>query len=114
VAAFERADLAEIKRLLTEDVVMEMPPITNWFVGPDNYAGFIAFAFSRRGTHWRMVPVAANGQPALAAYVRGEDGVLRLHTLQVFTVGKGGISHNAVFQDQGVFDAFALPSTVDG
>jgi RNA polymerase sigma-70 factor (ECF subfamily) len=113
VAAFERADVAEIKRLLTEDVVLEMPPVTNWFIGPDNYAGFMEFAFRLRGPHWRMVPVAANGQPAMAAYVRGEDGRLRLHTLQVFTVTKGGISHNAVFQDEDVFDIFGLQSTVD-
>jgi hypothetical protein len=32
--AFEPADVEGLERLLTEDVVMEMPPMLNWFVGP--------------------------------------------------------------------------------
>ena len=32
--AFEQADVEGLKRLLTEDVVMEMPPMVNWFAGP--------------------------------------------------------------------------------
>ncbi|WP_020632130.1 hypothetical protein [Amycolatopsis alba] len=61
-----------------------------------------------RGTGWRMEPAEANGQPALAAYCPDEAGVLRLHTLQVFTVTPSGISHNVVFQDPEVFEAFGL------
>jgi hypothetical protein len=42
--------------------------------------------------------------------VGGPDdaGVLRLHTLQVLTVGADGIAHNVVFQDADVFAAFDL------
>lgn len=54
-----------------------------------------------------MVRTGANGQPALAAHVRGGDGPY-LHTLQVFTVTAAGISHNVVFQDQDVFATFGL------
>jgi RNA polymerase sigma-70 factor (ECF subfamily) len=32
-----------------------------------------------------------------------------LHTLQVFTVGAGLITHNVVFADPRVFEAFGLP-----
>ena len=52
-----------------------------------------------------MVPTAANGQPALAAYCRDNAGVLRLHTLQVLTVTAHGIARNVVFQDPRVFKA---------
>jgi RNA polymerase sigma-70 factor (ECF subfamily) len=61
-----------------------------------------------RGTGWRMVPVAANGQPAVAAYCLDDRGVLRLHTVQVLTVTRRGIAHNVVFQDPQVFAAFDL------
>jgi RNA polymerase sigma-70 factor, ECF subfamily len=54
-----------------------------------------------------MLGASANGQPALAAYCRGEDGY-QLHTLQVLTVTASGISHNTVFQDPEVFAAFRL------
>ena len=37
--AFEHADVEGLKRLLTEDVIMEMPPMLNWFAGPVTTAG---------------------------------------------------------------------------
>ncbi len=52
------------------------------------------------------------GQPGFAAYQR-VDGVFRLHTLQIFTVGLDGISRNSVFLDQEIFDAFGLLPALD-
>ncbi|WP_214414563.1 sigma-70 family RNA polymerase sigma factor [Sphaerisporangium fuscum] len=112
VTAFQNADLAALERLLTEDAVLEMPPFLNWYAGRTAYLGFIARVFALRGTRWRMLPVAANGQPAVAAYALGEDGAYHLHTLQVFTVTGRGVSRNTVFQDTPVFTAFALPETL--
>ena len=34
--AFEDADVEGLKRLLTDDVLMEMPPMVNWFAGREN------------------------------------------------------------------------------
>ncbi|MGC1212856.1 MAG: sigma-70 family RNA polymerase sigma factor [Micromonospora sp.] len=107
VAAFERADVAALTRLLTDDAVLEMPPVLNWYVGRERYGRFIARVFAMRGTDWRMLPTAANGQPALAAYVRDGDGYVP-HTLQVLTVTDVGISRNVVFQEPEVFAAFGL------
>lgn len=112
VKAFENADVDALARLLTDDVVLEMPPVLNWYVGREAYVRFIARVFAMRGTDWRMLPTAANGQPAVAAYVHGEDGAYHLHTLQVFTVTAAGISRNAVFQDPHVFAAFSLPTRI--
>jgi RNA polymerase sigma-70 factor (ECF subfamily) len=113
VTAFENADLAALEKLLADDVVLEMPPFVNWYVGRDQYLRFIARVFTLRGTDWRMVHVQANGQPALAAYLRAPGrGVHELHTLQVFDVTPGGISRNTVFQDQDVFASFGLPETI--
>ena len=36
--AFERADVEALKRLLADDVLMEMPPLFNWFIGPKTTA----------------------------------------------------------------------------
>ena len=107
VEAFERADVAAIKQLLTHDVLLEMPPMVNWFIGREHYGTFMDWVFSMC-TDWRMVRTAANGQPALAAYQRVEGGGYHLHTLQVFTVTGAGISRNTVFQDAEVFAAFGL------
>ncbi|MGW2590231.1 sigma-70 family RNA polymerase sigma factor [Streptomyces sp. NPDC001515] len=108
VEAFERADVAAIKELLTRDVLLEMPPMTNWFLGRDHYGAFMEWVFSRC-TDWRTLRTSANGQPAMAAYRRADGGGHHLHTLQVLTVTTAGISRNTVFQDPGVFAAFALP-----
>src|SRR5712692_936896 len=86
--AFENADLAALEKLLTGDVVLEMPPFLTWYAGRRPYIRFMARLFTRRGTDWRMVPARANGQPALAAYTRARDGGYHLNTLQVFTVTK--------------------------
>jgi RNA polymerase sigma-70 factor (ECF subfamily) len=108
IRAFEAADVPALVALLTDDAVLEMPPVPLWYAGRDDYGRFIARVFAMRGGGWRMLPTSANGQPALAAYCPDGSGVLRLHTLQVLTVGTEGVAHNVVFQDAHVFEAFEL------
>jgi len=108
IRAFEAADVDTLVTLLTDDAVLEMPPLPLWYFGRVNYGRFIARVFAMRGTAWRMVPTAANGQPAIAAYCADDAGVPRLHTLQVLTVTTRGIAHDVVFQDPEVFAAFEL------
>jgi RNA polymerase sigma-70 factor (ECF subfamily) len=108
IRAFESADVDTLVTLLTDDVVLEMPPVPLWYAGRIDYGRFISRVFSTRGTGWRMIPTGANGQPAVAAYCPDDTDVLRLHTLQVLTVTDQGIAHNVVFQDPEVFAAFEL------
>ncbi|MFI0350563.1 sigma-70 family RNA polymerase sigma factor [Actinomadura sp. 9N407] len=111
--AFELADVEGLKRLLTEDVLMEMPPMLNWFSGRGNYGLFMEWVFGVAGEDWLLREVAANGgQPGFAAYRRAGDGY-DLHTLQIFTVTGEGISRNSVFQDPGVFATFGLAVRLD-
>lgn len=110
--AFVHADIEALKRLLTADVLMEMPPMLNWFVGPDNYGLFMEWVFAKAGTEWCLRAVEANGQPGFAAYGRVDDGY-ELHTLQIFTVTADGISRNSVFRDSDVFASFGLATALD-
>ncbi len=114
VAAFRSADITALKRLLAQDVVLEMPPFLNWYAGRRDYAGFIARVFRTRGTDWQMIPVGAGGQPAVAAYVRSDGEEYRLHTLWVFSVAQGRIERNVVFGDPAVWDLFGLERTITG
>lgn len=111
-AAFLGADVAAITALLTADVLLEMPPMVNWFTGRTGYAQFMDWVYAVGGTDWRVVPVAANGQPGFAAYRRDGDGYA-LHTLQVLTVTAGGVSRNSVFQDAEVFASFGLAGRLE-
>ena len=108
IRAFESADVDTLVTLLTDDAILEMPPLPLWYSGRVNYGRFIARVFAMRGGGWRMIPARANGQPALVAYCPDDTGVLRLHTLQVLTVTDRGIARNVVFADPRVFDTFRL------
>ena len=111
--AFERADIEGLKRLLTEDVLMEMPPMINWFTGPGNYGLFMDWVFEAAGQDWLLKEVTADGgQPGFAAYCR-VGSRYELHTLQIFTVTAQGISRNSVFQDSEVFASFGLAAALD-
>jgi RNA polymerase sigma-70 factor (ECF subfamily) len=112
VRAFEAADVGALVTLLTDDAVLEMPPVPLWYRGRADYGRFIARVFAMRGTDWRMIRTSANAQPAVAAYCRAADGSCQLHTLQVFTVSAAGIARNVVFQDPEVFRAFGLPAVL--
>jgi len=113
IEAFERADVAAFKELLTEDVLLEMPPFYNWFVGREDHLRFVARVFQVRGTDWRVLPIGANGQAGIAVYRGDEEGVHRIHTLHVFSITAAGITHNRVFQDDQVFAAFGLSAVLD-
>ncbi|MGW2700662.1 RNA polymerase subunit sigma-70 [Streptomyces sp. NPDC001340] len=107
VRAFEAADVPALVRLLTEDAVLEMPPVPLWYRGGRDYGRFMERVFALRGTGWRVRRVAANGQPALAAYAPAPEGGHVLHTVQVLTVTGGRVARNVVFADPRVLAAFA-------
>jgi len=111
-AAFERADQAALLQLLTDDVVVEMPPYLTWLDGRDAFARFLLARRSAVPDPWRMLPTRANGQPALAAYLRGDDGAHHAHSIQVFTVTRSGVSRLVAFLDPALFATFGLPPTV--
>src|ERR1700733_10613932 len=84
--AFENADVAALTGLLREDAVLQMPPQPTWFAGRDRIGRFLQARVLLRPGDFRLVPTAANGQPALAAYLRDDDGVHRAHGIQVLSV----------------------------
>jgi RNA polymerase sigma-70 factor (ECF subfamily) len=110
--AFEAADVPALVRLLTDEAILEMPPVPLWYQGSRDYGRFMDRVFQTRGTGWNLQPLTANGQPAFAAYAPQPGGGHRLHTLQVLTVTDGRVTHNVVFADPAVFEAFVLPTKI--
>lgn len=105
VAAFERADVAAITALLADDVVLEMPPMRNWYRGRDHYAAFMRRVYRLRGVQWRTEPIWANGEAGFAAYVDGA-----LHTVQILSTERGRVTRATVFQSPEVFALFGIPA----
>lgn len=109
VQAFEAADVPALVRLLTDEAIMEMPPVPLWFRGSRHYGQFMDRVFEMRGPGWAVRQLTANGQPALAAYAPEPGGGHRLHSLQVLTIIEDKVSRNVVFADPRKFTAFDLP-----
>ena len=107
IRAFETADAAALKHLLRRDATLELPPSAAWFAG----GNAIAEAVRGLGSpgDWRMLPVAANGQPAAAAYHSAPDGSYRAYAIVVLTATPAGIARLVVFGDPGLFRWFGLP-----
>jgi RNA polymerase sigma-70 factor, ECF subfamily len=109
VDAFVNADVAALARLLRDDVELEMSPFLIWFTGRDAVGSFLAAKIRVAPDTWRLVPTSANGQPAVAAYRRGQDGVHHAFLVQVFTMAGSGIARMVAFRDPRLFPTFGLP-----
>jgi hypothetical protein len=56
----------------------------------------------------RLVPAAANGQPAFAAYLGHPDGGYRAHAMIVLTLTGALITRIVIFLEPGLFRLFGL------
>lgn len=108
VAAFENADLDSLIDLLQDGVELEMPPYAQWYSGRADVLRFLGARVHEKGV-LRMLRTRANGQPAVAMYVRRADGVFRGHSVQVLTVRKDSLARITAFLDPQVLDRFGLP-----
>jgi RNA polymerase sigma-70 factor (ECF subfamily) len=110
--AWERHDLDGFVALLKEDATYTMPPWLQWYMGRDAIRSFFAGAW-QTCSGLRLVPTAANGQPAFAVYARtGADGPLEAHSIQVLFLEDGMISDLTLFVPPigpNLFHAFGLP-----
>ena len=112
VAAFEVKDVSGIVSLLAADVQWEMPPHRAWYRGRAHVARHLDVRCPGGPGDLRLLPVAANGQPGFALYLRdrsgGGDGVFRPFALQVLTLGPDEITHVATFLGDALFATFGL------
>ena len=91
-----------------------MPPYPAWFQGRTAVLAALAAGWDPAAPDYvgqfRMVPTRANGQPAVAAYVRaGPDPAYRAFAIGVLRVRAGRITEIIAFHDPGLFPAFDLP-----
>jgi RNA polymerase sigma-70 factor (ECF subfamily) len=111
--AWESHDLADFAALLKDDATFAMPPWAQWYAGREAIRTFFGLAWQHcNGV--RLVPTAANGQPAFAAYSRaGERWTPQ--SLHVLTLEAGRIAALTLFveTDGRLFQAFGLPLTLD-
>jgi RNA polymerase sigma-70 factor, ECF subfamily len=110
--AWEGHDLDGFVALLKEDATVTMPPWLEWYVGREAIASFFAMAW-KTCAGLRLVPTAANGQPAFALYERtGADARWAAHSIHVLGIENDMISTLTMFvppTDPRLFRVFGLP-----
>jgi RNA polymerase sigma-70 factor (ECF subfamily) len=113
IEAHERADAAASLALASADIRVTMPPHPWCFDGLDALGGLMEQAFGPQSLgEWRLVPTAANRQPAAASYLRQPgESEYRAFKLDVLRVRDGRIAEITTFSAD-LFPAFGLPGTL--
>jgi RNA polymerase sigma-70 factor (ECF subfamily) len=108
--AWESSDVQGIIAMLAADVRLAMPPMLQWYEGPDAVRAVLA---SGPITHrWRLVPGWANGQLAFGCYRwHDERRVFVGEGLDVLTLRAGRIVAITAFLVADL-EAYGLPSTI--
>jgi RNA polymerase sigma-70 factor (ECF subfamily) len=111
VTGFENADTAALEKALRTDAALEMVPSGTWFAGKATCMQLLRRAVGTPGS-WKMLPTSANGQPAAAAYLLGDDGRHHAYGLGVLAPTAAGIAQIVAFGDATLVDHFGLPAVV--
>jgi RNA polymerase sigma-70 factor (ECF subfamily) len=108
--ALEHGDADTLVALLTQDVTWSMPPRPHWYHGLDAVIDFaVRIPLTGCGS-WRHIPTHANGQLALASYLRTDDAGERLGwSIDVLTLRGDRIAEVTSFIGPEHFPPFGLP-----
>jgi RNA polymerase sigma-70 factor (ECF subfamily) len=111
--AYQSGDVDTLVALLTDDVLLSMPPIPFEYQGRAAVAGFFASAL-RPDRTFDLVSTRANGQPAFGTYLRAPTGDIRRGTgLDVLALTGDRICAITHF-DRTVLPSFGLPRSLPG
>jgi RNA polymerase sigma-70 factor (ECF subfamily) len=107
--AHEEADPAAIIAVLRADARLSISPTGLCWDGRDEITPSFLDGMGALGT-WRCLPTRANGQPAVANYLRahGEEDYCAF-TVVVLGMQDGELTEMATFAEPQLFAAFGLP-----
>jgi RNA polymerase sigma-70 factor, ECF subfamily len=113
--AWHAADIPALVALLRADAQMAMPPTPSWYHGHDSIAMYLRQLFaSPWGRDLRLLPTAANQQPALAVYAPAAGGSAHApFAVKVLTMHGNLISGITGFVTPHLFPAFGLPAALN-
>ncbi|MGZ3666855.1 MAG: sigma-70 family RNA polymerase sigma factor [Ktedonobacterales bacterium] len=123
VRAWEDADIDGFVALLRDDATLSMPPWPNWYRGHEAIQAFLRWVWatdacgSSRTQHSnRLIPTAANRQPAFAAYRRDpQTSGWRAHAIHLPTFRGDTLAAITCFVvpvGPRLFAAFGLPDVL--
>ncbi len=115
IAAYEDGDPAAVARLLHEDAQAVMPPYALWFGNRASIVRALSLSMDPASPHcigrFRMRPVGANRQPAVAGYLlRPDEHEYRWFGVTLLTIEDGLVTGMAAFESA-TAAAWGLPET---
>jgi RNA polymerase sigma-70 factor (ECF subfamily) len=112
-AAWHACDIPALVSVLAGDCLLTMPPAPLAYRGREAIGSFFATAPAGGDlTAIRLLPTWANGQPAVAAYLR-DGAIARAYGIMVLTVHAGLIGEITGFANPELFPLFGLPTQAD-
>jgi RNA polymerase sigma-70 factor (ECF subfamily) len=114
IATWESGDLDAFAGLLAEEARLVMPPQPEWFQGREAIRRFLAHIMATQPHRYRLVPVAANGQNAVAVYTAPlAGGEFRGEAINVISMRDGLVTQMTRFAAPRLFPLFGLPERLD-
>jgi RNA polymerase sigma-70 factor (TIGR02960 family) len=115
MAAWDAVDVDGIVSLLARDATMAMPPEPQFVRGAEALGDFFATVPCQgRLELIRLLPTAANRQPALAAYVwDAESRSHRPYGIMVLALEGEAVAGIVGFADASIFDRFGLSTELE-
>jgi len=111
IATWESGDLDAFAELLAEDARLVMPPQAEWYDGRAAICQFLAHIMATRPYRYRLVPVAANRQAAVAVYTAPRTGgEFRAAAIHVIAMRDGRVTQMTRFAAPHLFPRFGLPT----
>jgi RNA polymerase sigma-70 factor (ECF subfamily) len=110
IDSWERGDLDALTGLLAKDAVFSMPPHAEWYAGRAAIRQFFERFFVAEPKRFRLVPVGANGCPAVAVYAAPiTGGAFEPVAITLFTMRDGAVAEITKFTMPDLFGVFGLP-----
>ncbi|WP_329109690.1 sigma-70 family RNA polymerase sigma factor [Micromonospora sp. NBC_01699] len=110
-AAWENGDVEAIVAMLTDDARYSMPPLAQWYDGPDRIRAFLVE--KPLTLRWRFLPAYANGQLAYGTYLWDDErGVFVAAGLDLVEFRGTRIAGVVSFLLPEIFGRFGLPDEV--
>jgi RNA polymerase sigma-70 factor (ECF subfamily) len=110
IESWERGDLDALTGLLAKDAVFSMPPHTEWYAGRAAIRRFFERFLVAEPKRFRLVPVGANGSPAVGVYAAPmAGGAFEPVAITLFTLRDGSVVEITKFTMPHLFGLFGLP-----
>jgi len=110
VRAWESRDVEAMRAMLVQDARFAMPPHPHWFRGRDAVVGFLV---GTGRVPLRAITTSANGQPAVAWYLRApQTDAFSPASLEVLTLAGDRVSEITAFVWPELFERFGLPRSL--